>query len=536
MLLEDSSTPKNAVMKKLRDKGIHLACHSRIRNEMELALYRRTVTAFVIAVLAAATHTGFAGTQKSFFQNNNLNDGNNYSPAGLPSSANDVLLTTSAAALNLSGASLSMGSLNQTNTAAYTVSNNTSDSTTSFITLGGGTNTVGADPNDLIYLGGATSSLTLQGANGGTGSGILVIGTTSDGNIDVAQTNSTLNISAAFNTGASHITVKTGAGTLNVSALFGGNGGFIKVNDGTMNFLPGASMSNDGLSVNNPNVGPASAVIINMQTSIFARGLTGSIAAASSGTNTATINLMGAGIQLTLDAKSSTTSQYQGDITGAGSVTVTAPDSAGTQIFTGHNTYTGGTTVSGGTLLVNNASGSGTGTGAVQVTAGTLGGTGTIAGAVTVGTGSGAGAFISPGASPGTLTIQSALTLNSDATYRLELNSSTAVADKIVANGVTINGAAFSLTDLGNGKLTPGTTFVVIDNTSTSPITGVFGNLLDNSTFTNNGNTYQVSYEGGTGNDLTLTVIPEPLTWELLGIGALVTGRMMRFRKDEPHC
>ncbi len=48
--------------------------------------------------------------------------------------------------------------------------------------------------------------------------------------------------------------------------------------------------------------------------------------------------------------------------------------------LTGANMYSGGTTVSGGTLRVNNASGSGTGTGAVNVTGGTLGGTGTISG------------------------------------------------------------------------------------------------------------------------------------------------------------
>jgi hypothetical protein len=41
--------------------------------------------------------------------------------------------------------------------------------------------------------------------------------------------------------------------------------------------------------------------------------------------------------------------------------------------------------------------------------------------------------------SPGVLTIQSSLTLNSDATYQFELNSTIVVADKIVANGVTIN-------------------------------------------------------------------------------------------------
>ena len=127
--------------------------------------------------------------------------------------------------------------------------------------------------------------------------------------------------------------------------------------------------------------------------------------------------------------------------------------------------------------------------------------------------------MISPGASPGTLTIQSSLTLNSDAIYRFELNSTAAVADKIVANGVTLNGAAFLFTDLGAAKLALGTTFVVIDNTSNSAISGAFSNLADNSEFSNNGNTYEVSYEGGTGNNLTLTVVPEPSTWVMFGLG-----------------
>lgn len=372
-------------------------------------LNRRIVTAFVIAVLAAAMHTGFAGTQKSFFQNNNLNDGNNYSPAGLPSSANDVLLTTSAAALNLSGASLSMGSLNQTNTAAYTISNNASDSTGSVIVLEGGTNTVGADPNDLIYLGGATSSLTLQGANGGTGSGILVLGLNqSGGNLDVAQANATLNISATFNTNQQSVT-KTGAGTLNVSALFGGIDGFVGVDEGTMNFLPGASISNMSMSVNNPNAGPASAVMVNMETSIFARGLTGNIAAASSGTNTATVNLMGAATQLNLFARSAgATFQYQGNITGDGSVTVTAPDSSGEQIFAGHNTYTGTTTVSGGTLRIDGST-SGQGSysilGAGPSLTATLSGSGTIGlavnGTITVGGGNSEGSYLMAGPNSG---------------------------------------------------------------------------------------------------------------------------------------
>ncbi len=53
---------------------------------------------------------------------------------------------------------------------------------------------------------------------------------------------------------------------------------------------------------------------------------------------------------------------------------------AGIAALSQANTHTGGTTVSGGTLLVNNTSGSGTGTGAVTVNSNmTLGGTGTLA-------------------------------------------------------------------------------------------------------------------------------------------------------------
>jgi hypothetical protein len=92
----------------------------------------------------------------------------------------------------------------------------------------------------------------------------------------------------------------------------------------------------------------------------------------------------------------------------------------------------------------------------------------------------------------------------------------------VAANGVTINGASFLFTNLGNVSLATGTKFVILDNTSTFGINGVFNNLADNSTFTNNGNTYSVSYEGGDGNDLTLTVVPEPSAWQLLIAGSLL--------------
>lgn len=178
--------------------------------------------------------------------------------------------------------------------------------------------------------------------------------------------------------------------------------------------------------------------------------------------------------------------------------------------LSGANLYSGGTTIIRGRLLVNNTSGSGTGTGPVSVNAGALGGIGTIAGAVTVGNGSGGRALLAPGATatvPGRLTIQSGLTFNSDATYKIQIDSATAKADKVVANDVTINpGTQFIMEDLGAGTLAPGTVFTLINNTSASPIAGRFSNLADGLTLTNSGNTYRVNYQGGDGNDLTLTV------------------------------
>jgi hypothetical protein len=78
-----------------------------------------------------------------------------------------------------------------------------------------------------------------------------------------------------------------------------------------------------------------------------------------------------------------------------------------------------------GSLVIDNTIGSGTGTGVVNVNAGTLGGKGTVAGAVTVGTGSGAGAFLEPSIGvikTTSLSIQSVLTLKADSTYTYKLH------------------------------------------------------------------------------------------------------------------
>jgi autotransporter-associated beta strand protein len=202
---------------------------------------------------------------------------------------------------------------------------------------------------------------------------------------------------------------------------------------------------------------------------------------------------------------------FSGKIEGTGSLT---------KIGSGHltlasgNTYTGGTTLNGGTLVVTNPNGSATGKGNVAVQGGILGGNGALAGALTVGTGSGSGAFLAPAggtSKPATLTIQKAVTFNSDATYTciLQASKKKSANDEVVANGVTINGGAqFNLLAKVQGKLKVGTVFTVISNTASTPISGTFANLADGATITVGNTKLQASYEGGDGNDLTLTVVP----------------------------
>ncbi|MGH8093277.1 MAG: hypothetical protein ACREIF_07390, partial [Chthoniobacterales bacterium] len=84
-----------------------------------------------------------------------------------------------------------------------------------------------------------------------------------------------------------------------------------------------------------------------------------------------------------------------------------------------------------------------------------------------------------------------------------------AKTDKVIANGVTIaSGASVNLSGTTKGTLTSGLVLTVISNTSANPISGTFSNLADGAIVNVNGNNLQASYEGGDGNDLTLTVVP----------------------------
>ncbi|MEZ0484442.1 cellulose binding domain-containing protein [Fibrella aquatica] len=171
---------------------------------------------------------------------------------------------------------------------------------------------------------------------------------------------------------------------------------------------------------------------------------------------------------------------------------------SGKLVLTGANEYQGATTVNSGTLVVNGSLAS-----PVSVTGGTLAGTGLTSGSVTIGS----GAVIAPGNSVGTFTTSAALLLTAGASYQMEMNSSTNTVDKIVANGVSLGGASLMISDLGNANSLPvGTSYVIIDNTSSEPVTGTFTDLAEGGIITIGATRFQLTYRGGTGNDVALIV------------------------------
>lgn len=172
------------------------------------------------------------------------------------------------------------------------------------------------------------------------------------------------------------------------------------------------------------------------------------------------------------------------------------------------------------------AAGSSTGTGDVTVSAtGTIAGNGGVYGVLTVNT----GGTVAPGNSIGTMTTGG---LNLDGgTYAAEINTITPGADRLAVTGnITLTNAVLSLSDLGANEVMPDDTELVL-MTYSGTLSGVFTGRPDDSTFTFGANQFRIDYNDTADslNAVTLTVVPEPATIGLLGLG--VAGLATRRRR-----
>ena len=93
----------------------------------------------------------------------------------------------------------------------------------------------------------------------------------------------------------------------------------------------------------------------------------------------------------------------------------------------------------------------------------------------------------------------------------IELDAAHAGYDQIVVKGtVSLDQAVLDLTLLDGFDPVLGTTFTIIDNDGTDSVVGTFKGLAEGAAIVVNRDTFEISYRGGDGNDVVLTLITPP--------------------------
>jgi autotransporter-associated beta strand protein len=217
-----------------------------------------------------------------------------------------------------------------------------------------------------------------------------------------------------------------------------------------------------------------------------------------SGSGRVDLGSLGTGA-LVLNGNGSTT--YSGQIIGAGGDL----DKRGTGTFTltGANTYSGLTKIELGKLLVNGSQPSSP----VNILgSGTLGGSGTVGNITNT-----LGGVVAPGGSPATLTSSNVLFsgVSSDFTVELAGTLPDAGYDQLNVRGtVSLGGATLNVTTAFGASDAPveGTQFTIINNDGADAVSGTFAGLGNGSIVTGGNLKFVISYSGGSGNDVVLTL------------------------------
>jgi len=220
-------------------------------------------------------------------------------------------------------------------------------------------------------------------------------------------------------------------------------------------------------------------------------------------------------------------------VSGTGSVTIAGNVTAGSQTGSA-GTVAANVVVSGGTLLIqgNLAEGSGGAgvTSSVTVSGGTLDlDHGTLSVdhfTQTAGTLKNVASFAA--------TATGGLNLQNSSKLAFDINSSFSTLN--LAGTLTLGAGSDLILTLADGYV-PGSSFTLVANDLSDAISGTFATLNgaafgagDTFFLTNNQGTYQyrLLYDGGTGNDLVMQLVPEPSAAALLLGGAVVLGTLRR--------